>query len=129
MFNNIKDRLITIIVHVLVWVLLVFVFFMYPPLAGTGAEVPDAFWTKQGVHIILMITAFYINSYYLVPKLLIREKRIFSFIGCIVLIGLVCSFILARVDNWLNLAEQLEKAFGKKMWPNLYIDFFGLRTT
>lgn len=129
MLTNTKDRLITILIHVLVWVLLIFVLFMYPPLAGAGTRLPTAFWIKQLVHIILMITAFYLNSSYLVPRLLIKEKRIYSFTGCLAVLSIVCSFLLARVDIWFNLAKQLERAFGRRLWSNLYIDFFGLMTT
>lgn len=127
MFNGIRNKSITVLVHVLVWGLLIFVLFMYPPLAGANAKLPKEFWVKQLIHTILMVSVFYLNAAYLVPNLLLKDKLI-AFIGSIIFLGLVSSMLLARVDVWFNLSKELERAFGKKMWHNSLLDFFGLMT-
>lgn len=127
MLSAAKNRYITVVIHVLVWGFLVYILFMYPPLVSAQTRLPNAFWIKQTVHTLLLIVAFYFNAYVLVPKLLVRN-RYGEFIAAVAAISLFFGFILARIDNWLDLAKQLEQAFGKKLFPNPYMDHFALIT-
>lgn len=101
---------------------------MYQPLAGASAALPKQFWIKQAIQIFFMLFAYYFNAYYLVPRLLIKNKMLL-FIACIIAWCLLSSFLLARVDGWLDLPKMLERAFGKRHKPNHYFDFFSLTTT
>ncbi|WP_158542210.1 sensor histidine kinase [Pedobacter chinensis] len=102
--------------------------FIYPPMLHRQIKPPADFLIKQIVHILLMFTAYYTNAYYLIPKFLFKSK--FGQYGLsITMFVLLSSFSLKLVDSWLGIAEQMENAFGKKMWSNPFIDFFGLLTT
>lgn len=101
---------------------------MYQPLAGAGAKLPKEFWIKQVVHTIVMLSAFYINLYFLVPKLLLKDKLV-TFLIVVILFSLVSNVLLVQIDTWLKLSKQLDRTFGRRMWPNPYFDVFGLITT
>lgn len=128
MFSNPKHRLIKILTHFLVWSLMAFVLFMYPPMASKQVKLPENFVIKQTVHLLLMLFAYYLNTYCLIPQLLLRNKK-FLFLASIVGTVILFSFTLAMVDGWLRISQQLEPILGRKMWKNPYIDFFGLLTT
>ena len=128
MINGSKAKLITVVIHLLVWSLLIYVLFNFPPLVGNDVKAPSQFLTKQIFHMILMIGTYYFNTYYLVPQLLLNGKRAMfalALLGIIIFAGL----IMARIEIWFSLTEHLRKAFGKKIWQNAYVDFFGLFTT
>jgi len=128
MVNGSKAKFITLLIHLLVWSLLIYVLFNFPPLVGNQVKAPSQFLTKQIFHMILMIGTYYFNTYYLVPKLLLNGKRAMFGIAILAII-LFAGLIMARIEIWFSLAEHLRKAFGKKIWHNAYVDFFGLFTT
>lgn len=128
MFSNSKPRLIRVLTHLLVWSLMAFVLFMYPPMASKEVKLPENFVIKQTVHLFLMVSAYYLNTYFLIPQLLLKNKKLL-FLACIVGAVVLFSFTLAVVDGWLRISQQLEPILGRKMWKNPYIDFFGLLTT
>ncbi len=97
-------------------------------MASKQTKLPDDFLIKQTAHMLLMLSAYYVNACYLIPCLLLKnKKRLFLF--SIITFVFVSSVILATIDRWLNLSQQLEPILGRKMWSNPYIDFFGLLTT
>ena len=127
MISNTKDKLITVLIHVLIWGFLIFVLFMYPVLSGAMVKLPDTFWAKQDIHILLLLFTYYINAFYLVNKLLLKNKPVL-FIGVLIAWCFITSLFLDWIDQRLNLFIVHERAFGHKMLPFLHVDFFGLMT-
>jgi two-component system, LytTR family, sensor kinase len=127
MISNTKGKLITILINVLVWGLLIFVLFMYPLLTGTAIRLPNAFWVKQGIHILLLIFTYYVNTYYLVTRLLLKNKPVI-FIGILITWCFAASLFLNLLDQWLNIFKTHQQAFGGNMHTFLHVDFFGLMT-
>lgn len=123
-----NPKLLNAVLHLLVWSLLTYLLFMYPPLIRSGAKLPEHFQLKQIVHMIMMIGAYYVNSFYLIPKLLLKGRMaLFAFY--IVLILAFSGLFMARLEIWLDLVEKLTHSVTRKIWHNTYIDFFGLFTT
>lgn len=96
-------------------------------MAGARTQLPPAFWVKQSLHIVFIITAFYFNSFMLVPRLLFKGK-VWPFILSAVFTSLFFSMLLQQLDKMLSLSEQMARVFGRKMWFNNYIDHFALIT-
>lgn len=128
MVTGSRAKVVTVVIHILVWSLLTYVLFVYPPLVGTGVKLPKQFLIKQIIHMLLMVTTYYLNTYYLVPKFLLKG-RLIPFTLSIALIMIFASLLMARIEVWFELSEHLRRAFGKKIWHNSYVDFFGLFTT
>jgi two-component system LytT family sensor kinase len=126
--TGVTVRLIPVLIHVLVWSLLIYVLFNYPPLVSNQVKIPRQFLTKQICHMVLMIGTYYFNTYYLVPKVLLKGKKA-AFVLALISIMIFAGLIMARVEIWFSLAEHLRRAMGKKIWHNAYVDFFGLFTT
>jgi len=123
-----KAQRINLLIHLMVWSLLIYVLFNFPPLVGKNVKIPSQFLTKQIFHMGLMIGTYYFNTYYLVPRLLIKRK-ITLFALSLIVIMIFAGLFMARIEIWFALSEHLTKAMGKKIWHNAYIDFFGLFTT
>ena len=120
--------LLNTVLHLLAWSLLTYLLFMYPPLIKSGAKLPEHFQLKQIVHMVMMISAYYANTHYLIPKLLLKG-RMALFALYIVLILAFSGLFMARLEIWLDLVQGLDEVSAKKIWRNTYIDFFGLFTT
>jgi len=105
-----------------------FVLFMYPQVARRQVELPPDFQIKQIAHFILMIAAYYTNAYYLIPRVLFRNRK-WLFFASVILFAMVANFTMASVHNWLDLTPKLDAALGKKSWTSPYVDIFGLLTT
>ena len=123
-----KAQLINILIHIMVWSLLIYVLFNFPPLVGRNVKIPSQFLTKQIFHMVLMIGTYYFNTYYLVRRLLLTRKT-GQFAISMVVIMIFAGMFMARIEIWFELSAHLTKAMGKKIWHNAYIDFFGLFTT
>lgn len=124
-----KDKYINALLHLLIWSLLTFILFLYPKWSNKGVELPADFTIKQVVHLLLMLVAYYFNAYLLVPKLLFKNKYLL-FALTISFFVLISSFILAAVEGWLRLPEQMQHVWGSKRAsdPPLF-DRFGFFTT
>ncbi|MFC0264684.1 sensor histidine kinase [Fontibacter flavus] len=100
---------ISILTHILGWGLIGSVLFVFSPLSA-GVERPIEFWIKQGVMFSLLISIFYINFFYLVPKILL-SNRIRTFLLINFLAGLAFVGILILYDEWMNMAELMHKTY------------------
>ena len=115
-----KSKLITILTHVLAWVVFGIAMFFYHPLFS-DIEIPYQAWITQTVTLILLVTAFYINVSVLVPGFLLKNRFGYYFVMIIALVALIV-FIKGGVENVLYshqrfprnlqlLAKELIKAF------------------
>lgn len=123
-----NPRLLNIVLHLLAWSLLTYLLFMYPPLMKAGAKLPERFRLRQVVHMVMMISAYYVNAHHLIPKLLLKGRTALFAIYMIMILAFSGMF-MARLEIWLDLVQGLEEVTAKKIWSNSYIDFFGLFTT
>jgi len=128
MITGYKANVITVLIHLLVWSLLTYILFNYPPLIGKHVKIPSQFLTKQIFHMLVMVITYYVNTYYLVPQYLLKGRKVVFTLG-IITIMILAGLIMARVEIWFSLSDHLRKSLGKKMWQNAYVDFFGLFTT
>ena len=106
--NKSRSSLITIIIHILVWGVFG-VLLSYQPLSW-NIIVPVQFWIKQTIIIGFMAVAFYLNSFVLVPRFLLKNRTSVYFLMIIcVATGIV--MIASYMDDWLNLHHLMEEAF------------------
>jgi hypothetical protein len=94
------SRLNSVLTHVLIWT--AFSLFFYRQLFLTEAHVPGAYWIKQTFTLGLLVTAFYLNSFILVPRLLLRNHTALYFI-VIITVVLSITFLDRWADNLLSL--------------------------
>ncbi|MFN3381116.1 MAG: sensor histidine kinase, partial [Runella zeae] len=66
-----QRRYIPFMLHIFGWLLVTPLLFSQPK--GMSIDPPSEFWVKQWVLLSLLVVAFYVNSYLLVPKLLFRN--------------------------------------------------------
>ncbi len=101
-----------LMLHFFSWLLFAFVLLFYQPLSGS-IEFPAAFWIKQCAVLFFMVIVFYLNSYVLVPKLLLKNKT-FAFTICLVSIVIVVPQLIRSIENLLGLPELMSKTFAKQ---------------
>jgi two-component system LytT family sensor kinase len=108
--NAVKSRAsITILLHVLVWMLFTFILLFYQPLTW-NIPLPLQFWIKQSCILTLLVGIFYLNSQVLVPRLLMKNNNL-GFILVILALSLLVGPIINTIDEALNLPALMEKAF------------------
>ncbi|MDB5007993.1 MAG: ypdA 2 [Mucilaginibacter sp.] len=105
-----KSKLVTIIIHVLIWAVFGLIFFFQP--LTFNIAVPYQLWIKNGITFGLLVIAFYLNSFVLVPRFLLKNHT-----GIYLLIAMSIAAIIVLlngyVDYWLNLRQLMEVAFHK----------------
>lgn len=97
------------LIHVLVWTLLGFVLLLWQPLTWQ-ITIPSQFWVKQAVLFGLLLAVFYINTKIWIPRFLF-QNRTAVFVALNVAAVLLVSFLVQRVEIWVNLRESMEAAF------------------
>lgn len=110
--NAVKSRAyITILLHILLWMLLAFILLFFQPLSW-NIPLPYQFWVRQGCVLVMLIIVFYVNSYWLVPRLLMKNNNM-GFLLAILIISLLSSFIIKSIEDSLHLPELMNQAFNK----------------
>ncbi|MCH7399636.1 histidine kinase [Belliella sp. DSM 107340] len=100
---------ISILIHFLGWALFGFVIFVLSPLSA-GVERPIEYWVKQAINFSMLLSIFYLNYFYFIPKVLFKNKiPLFLLINLIA--GLVYVVALIAYDDYTNLQELMHKAF------------------
>lgn len=95
-----KSKLITIITHVLIWVVFGIAIFFYHPLFS-GIDIPWQAWVIQGITLGLLIVAFYVNASILVPRLLIKNRIIYYVVAVAGLVAAI-AIVMAWIDKELT---------------------------
>ncbi|TDQ13585.1 histidine kinase [Algoriphagus boseongensis] len=94
----IQKKNLSILVHLLGWIMLCVVLLLLSPLSWRMGEVelPYQFWLKQVFLIGILIAIFYSNSSFLVPKILLKGKNylylLIIILGAILFYGLIVYF-------------------------------------
>ena len=103
-----KSKLVTIIIHILIWAVFGMIYFFQP--LNWNIAVPYQLWIKQSIVLGLLIMAFYLNSFVLVPRLLLKNSTSMYFL---IIVGIAIIIVLLNiyVDGWLNLPQLMDMAF------------------
>ena len=93
-----KSKLITILIHILVWAVFgLAIFFRYPVFIGNG--ISYQLWVTQTVTLSLLVIAFYVNSSILVPRFLLKNHTVYYFVIVIAIVG-----VIVFINAWLETA-------------------------
>ncbi|MEB0249597.1 MULTISPECIES: histidine kinase [unclassified Mucilaginibacter] len=109
-----KSKLVSILIQTLIWVVLGIVLLFNQPI-GWGIEVPHEFWVKQNYTFGLLVAAYYLNAYYLVPKFLLKNHMGFYFLSAILVVAVIM-ITTSWLDRYLELPRLFREAF-MKMGP------------
>ncbi|HLW20236.1 MAG TPA: histidine kinase [Cyclobacteriaceae bacterium] len=99
-----------ILLHVSAWLLLGMMLFLLNPLSWK-VVLPDQFWVRQGILLIMLAGVFYLNEHLLVPKFLFKKGKTWLFLGMALIITLLFMLVIQQVEIWLNLPELMHRAF------------------
>jgi two-component system LytT family sensor kinase len=105
-----KSKLITFLIHILIWAVFGMIYFFQP--ITLSISLPYQLWIKQCILLGLLVAAYYTNSFILVPKFLLKNKTSI-YLLIVVGIAVVIVFLNIYVDDWLNLHQLMEAAFHK----------------
>ncbi|HMI01370.1 MAG TPA: histidine kinase [Pedobacter sp.] len=112
-----KSKLITILVHVLVWSVFGIGIFFYLPIFS-GIDIHYLFWIRQVITFGLLVIAFYVNAFVLVPRFLLKNHPGY-YIALI--IGVVIAIVI--LDGWsdhlFNLHRFFDEAFLKRVMKQI----------
>lgn len=144
MLSSTRKRNLSILVHLLGWIMLCVILLILSPLSWRmgDIELPVQFWWKQVYLVSLLIFVFYANAWGLVPKFLLNGKNylylLVILLGAVLFYGLIFYF-----DQFSLYAEKMHALFNpdkpfiaKKRWiPGdvfqllLYVISIGLSTS
>ena len=102
-------RYVTWLIHVLAWALLGYLLF-FSLSFNSDIRIPALFWVKQVIFFGLMVGVFYLNSQWLVPRLLVKgqtSRYLLALMGVIVFI----IFVLGCIELGFDLATLMHRAF------------------
>ncbi|WP_233553663.1 sensor histidine kinase [Algoriphagus lacus] len=115
-----KKRL-SVLVHILGWFMLCIVLLLLSPLSWRMGEVelPMQFWWKQIFLVVLLISIFYSNVSFIVPKILLKGKNYLYLL--IVILGAVLTYgIIIYFEQFIHYPEKMHQVFNpdKPFDPN-----------
>ncbi len=116
-----RNKFTSVIIQVLIWLCFSVALFLSQPLSW-GIQIPAAFWVKQAATVVLLVSAYYVNSRLLVPRLLLRH-RIWLFLTGVVALAGAAILISSWLDAWLHIPQIMEAAFHHHGPPNGDADF------
>jgi two-component system, LytTR family, sensor kinase len=106
-----KSKLVTVIIHILIWAVFGLIVFFFQPLTW-NIEVPYQLWVENSIVVGMLVIAYYLNSFILVPKFLLNNRTSIYFLIIIGLIVLI-TILNAYTNQWLNIHKLLDAAFHK----------------
>jgi len=120
MFSITPNKRLSVIVHILGWLMLCIVLLLLSPLSWRmgDVEIPVQFWWKQVFLVLLLITIFYTNASLVVPKVLLQGKNylylMIVILGAVFFYGLIIYF-----EQFIHYAEKMHDVFnpGKPFDP------------
>jgi len=100
---------IAILIHFLGWTLFGSYLFIITPLSWK-ADLPVEFWVKQGLMLSMLLSAFYFNLNYLVPKILFNNRNLLFLLLVLVMGGAYIGVVFAY-DLIFNMVEVMHSVF------------------
>src|SRR6185503_6561416 len=95
-----KSKLVTIVIHILIWAVFGLVFSLQP--LTWHMAVPYQLWVKNSITFGLLVAAFYLNSFVLVPRFLLKNRTGVYLLAALGVIGLIV-ILNSYVNYWLNI--------------------------
>ncbi|AYL94141.1 sensor histidine kinase [Mucilaginibacter celer] len=110
-----KSNTITVLIHILIWVVFGLLLFFYQPLTW-NVDFPYQFWVKQTITFFLLVAGYYFNNRLLVPRFLLHDR---TGVYLVTVVAVVAIFLLLNqwADKVLNMHEHMEAIFHKKHGP------------
>jgi len=100
---------IAILIHFLGWTLFGSYLFIITPLSWKS-DLPVEFWVKQGLMLSMLLTAFYLNLNYLVPKILFKNNNLL-FLLVVLIMGGAYIGVIFTYDIIFNMGEVMHSVF------------------
>ena len=114
-FPKSKSRLITILIHILIWAVFGWAVVFYQPYLS-NITIPYQFWIKQNLLFAMFVGLYYTNSQVLVPKFLLKGRTGYYFLFLIIIaIGIM--LLNTYFDKLLNMHQLMDEAFRKNGPP------------
>ena len=104
-------RKINIITHLSAWVIL---FIIFPLLLYIDSFYDDIFLKRSLFQFIILIILFYLNYFFLIPKLFFKNKKLEYYVSIIFTI-LLFVFIFNQFDNYIGKPTEFKNS---KQCPN-----------
>ncbi|PTQ98210.1 histidine kinase [Mucilaginibacter yixingensis] len=106
---------ITLMSHILVWAIVGVGLFFDQPM-WLNSIIPLQFWIKNFVLLGLLVAAFYLNAYVLVPRFLFKD-RTREFVALLLLTLAAVLLLLSVTDTELRIPQLVEAAFKQHRPP------------
>lgn len=106
---HLRDN-IGFVVHALAWGLFGFILFIHPVLTWS-IDIPNEFWVKQSLQMILLIGIYVVNARILVPRLLINSSYLRYTLAVLVLL-LLMQVYSRGFDAYTDLPRIMSRAWG-----------------
>jgi two-component system LytT family sensor kinase len=112
-----KSKLIIILVHILVWSVFGLAIFFYLPFFS-GINIHYQFWLRQATTLGLLVIAFYVNAFILVPRFLLKNHTGYYFA---IIIGVVIAIVLldSLSDGALHLYRLFDEGFLRRVMKQI----------
>lgn len=121
MFPLSRKRKVSIIVHLLGWIMLCMVLLILSPLSWRMGELelPIEFWWKQIFLVGLLILIFYLNAWRIVPKFLLNGKN-YQYLLVIVVGGILYYGLIIYFEQLTHYSQKMFELFnpGKAFHSN-----------
>jgi two-component system LytT family sensor kinase len=105
-----KSGLVTVIIHVLIWVMFGLIYFFQP--ISWSISVPYQVWIKQCLLLGSLVVVYYTNALVLVPKLILKNRTAIYFV-VVVCIAAIIVELNVYIDQWLNIPQIIGAALHK----------------
>ncbi|MEO3406662.1 histidine kinase [Mucilaginibacter sp. CAU 1740] len=107
-----KSNTITVLIHILIWVVFGLLLFFYQPLTW-NVDFPYQFWIKQTITFFLLVAGYYFNNKVLVPRFLLHDR---TGVYLVAVVAVIIVFLLLNqwADDVLHMHEHMEAIFHKK---------------
>uniref|UniRef100_UPI0040486173 sensor histidine kinase n=1 Tax=Algoriphagus sp. TaxID=1872435 RepID=UPI0040486173 len=143
MLSQTRKRNLSILVHLLGWIMLCVVLLILSPLSWMMGELelPTQFWWKQIFLVGLLIGVFYLNAWLIVPRFLLRGKN-YLYLLVIILGAGIFYGVIVYFEQFIQYGEKMHELFnpdepftGKRWVPGdvfqmlLYVISIGLSTS
>lgn len=139
-----SNRNLSILIHILGWLMLCVVLLLLSPLSWRMGEIqlPEEYWWKQVLLVLLLISVFYTNQALLVPRILLRGKTQ-GYLLLVLLGGVLFYYAIVQLEQLIEYPLRMHETFNpdrpfnpKKRWvPGdvfqvmLYLVSIGLGTS
>ncbi|MFI5161125.1 MAG: sensor histidine kinase [Sphingobacteriales bacterium] len=106
-----KSKLITILIHILIWAVFGWAVVFYQPFFS-NITIPYQYWIGRSLLLGMLIAGYYLNSTVLVPKFLLKNHTGY-YLLFLVVIAMGIMLLSSYVDRLLNLHQLFAEAFHK----------------